>query len=358
MPVWASDARLNKMEILLGFPLSLAFALIPVYLYRPQFNRRAWLWGVFAVTCLFLFLPGRLRIEAFLPGGAAVFFFISGIWVVALNPTSSIFKLLNMPLPSRKELKAEIEKINDGEGRLQKYLALTLQLKKIWQKRDAFLSGYNSALLIIFTVLATLLSYSVAVYEYHFFGVLKQILDTAQKQLTEKMQAGGLEVIDFKAQLIQMSPTFFFVASFAAILCLGVFLRIFARIRFKQNIVQGHMSLFRIPDSWVWGLIGFAGFYVLGLKLPALQKAQFFIANGMYILLFLYMLQGIGIAALFFEVRLMPGHWIALSILIFGLWMPELITIVAMIFTVMGLMEVWLQLRKRSLRPVTDRDLS
>ena len=119
------------MELLLGFPLSLAFALIPVYLYRATFNRRLWLWGMFAGTCLFLLLPARMRIEAFMPGGAALFFFIAGIWVVALNPTSSIFKLLNMPLPSRKELKAEIEKIPDVEGRLQKYLALTLQLNKI-----------------------------------------------------------------------------------------------------------------------------------------------------------------------------------------------------------------------------------
>ena len=60
------------MELLLGFPLSLAFALIPVYVYRPSFDRRLWLWSVLAVTGLFLFLPARLRIEAFLPGGAAL----------------------------------------------------------------------------------------------------------------------------------------------------------------------------------------------------------------------------------------------------------------------------------------------
>ena len=133
---WAarfSFVSLKNMEALLGFPLSLAFALIPIYLYRPEFNRRLWLSGTLVITALFFFLPWRLRIEAFMPGGAAIFFLISGIWVVALNPTSSIFKLLNMPLPSRKELKAEIEKIPDAEGRVQKYLALTLQLKKIWQ---------------------------------------------------------------------------------------------------------------------------------------------------------------------------------------------------------------------------------
>jgi len=342
------------MELLLGFPLSLAFALIPVYLYRATFNRRFWLWGMFATTCLFLLLPAKFRIEAFMPGGAALFFFISGIWVVALNPTSSIFKSLNMPLPSRKELKAEIEKVNDPEGRMQKYVALTLQLKKIWQKRDAFLSGYNSALLMIFTILTTMLSYSVAVYDYFGTKTLQVMLDEVHKQVTARMQAAGLEAVDFRPQLIDISPTLFFASSFLGVLCLGVFLRIFARIRFKQNIVQGHMSLFRIPDGWVWALVGFAGFYVLGLRLPALKPFMFFVKNGMFILLFLYLLQGIGIASLFFEVRLLPGHWITLGVLLLGVWLPEFLTLIALVFTVLGLMEVWLSLRKRSLRPVTD----
>lgn len=345
------------MEALLGFPLSLAFALIPIYLYRPEFNRRLWLSGVLIVTAAFFFLPWRLRIEAFMPGGAAIFFLISGIWVVALNPTSSIFKLLNMPLPSRKELKAEIEKIPDAEGRVQKYLALTMQLKKIWQKRDMFLSGYNSALLLTFTIVTSLLSFSVAAYEYHVTGNLKNLLDEVHKQVSAKMQAGAA-AIDLRAQLVDMSPVIFVVSSFTGILCLGVFLRIFARIRFKQNVVQGHMSLFRIPDSWVWGLIAFAGLYVLGLRVAEFKPFMFYLRNGLLILLFLYMLQGIGLASLFFEVRLMPAHWIALGIMLTGIWLPELLTLIAVVFTVLGLMEVWLSLRKRSLRPVTDSDLS
>ncbi len=169
---------------------------------------------------------------------------------------------------------------------------------------------------------------------------------------------GGAAGIDLRAQLVDMSPVIFVVSSFTGILCLGVFLRIFARIRFKQNVVQGHMSLFRIPDSWVWGLIAFAGLYVLGLKVVELKPFMFYIRNGLLILLFLYMLQGIGLASLFFEVRLMPAHWIALGIMLIGIWLPELLTLIAIIFAVLGLMEVWLSLRKRSLRPVTDSDLS
>ncbi|HMV36436.1 MAG TPA: DUF2232 domain-containing protein [Turneriella sp.] len=342
------------MEAVLGFPLSLAFALIPIYLYRPSFNRRLWLWGVFLLTGLFLLLPGKLRIEAFLPGGAAPFFFIAGVWVVALNPTSSIYKLLNMPLPSRKELKEEIEKVPDVEGRLQKYLALTMQLKKIWLKRDQFLSGYNSAMLLIFSIAATLVSFGVAVYEYFLTGTLKQLLEEIYKQVAARMQASGAEVVDFRPQLLELSPVFFFASSFASVFCLGIFLRIFARLRFKQNLVQGYMSLFRIPDNWVWGLIGFSGIYLLGLKIEALKPATFVVRNGMLILLFLYLLQGIGVASLFFEVRLVPTHWIALGVMLMGLWVPELLTLIALFFTVLGLAEVWFALRKRSLRPVTD----
>jgi hypothetical protein len=346
------------MELLLGFPLSLAFALIPIYVYRPAFDRRLWLWSVLAVTALFLLLPERLRIEAFLPGGAALFFFISGVWVVALNPTSAIFKLLNMPLPTRRELKAEIERIPDVEGRLQKYLSLTVQLKKIWQKRDAFLSGYNSALLLVFTIAAAVVSYSVAVYEYRVTGHLKQILDEAYNQWAQRMQAAGQPMVDFRVQMLEYGPTIIFISSFTGVLCLGVFLRIFARIRFKQNVVQGHMSLFRIPDNWVWALIVFGAGFVGALRIEQLKPFLFYIRNGLMVMLFLYMLQGIGVVALFFEVRLLPAHWIALGAMLIGLWMPELIPLMAFLFTVIGLLEVWLALRKRSLRPVTDSDLS
>lgn len=346
------------MEVLLGFPLSLAFALIPVYAYRPEFNRRLWLLAALLVTATFLFLPWRLRLEAFMPGGAAIFFLISAVWVVALNPTSSIFKLLNMPLPSRKELKAEIEKIPDAEGRVQKYLALTLQLKKIWHKRDLFLSGYNSALLMTFTIITTLISFSVAIYEYQVTKNLSRLLDEVHKQVSAKMQNAGGAGLELRAQLVDMSPVIFFVSSFAAVLCLGVFLRIFARIRFKQNVVQGHMSLFRIPDNWIWALVVFAGIYVVGLKVGELKPLMFYARNGLLIILFLYMLQGIGLTSLFFEVRLMPVHWIALAIMLTGIWLPEFMTLIAVVFAVLGLTEVWLALRKRSLRPVTDSDLS
>ncbi|AFM13611.1 DUF2232 domain-containing protein [Turneriella parva] len=346
------------MELLLGFPLSLAFALVPIYLYKSNFDRRIWLWSVVVVTGLFLFLPGRMRVEAFLPGGAAIFYFISGVWVVALNPTSAIFKLLNMPLPTRRELKAEIERIPDVEGRVQKYLSLTVQLKKIWQKRDAFLSGYNSALLLVFTIASSVVSFTVAAYEYRVTGVLKQILDEAYNQWAQRMQAAGQPIVDFRVQLLDYAPTIIFISSFTAVLCLGVFLRIFARIRFKQNVVQGHMSLFRIPDTWVWALIVCGAGFVGALRVEGLKPLMFYFRNGLMVMLFLYMLQGIGVAALFFEVRLMPAHWIALGAMLIGLWMPELIPLMAIIFLAIGLLEVWLALRKRSLRPVTDSDLS
>lgn len=342
------------MEAVLGFPLSLAFALIPIYLYRPSFNRNLWLWGCFLLTFLFLLLPSKLRIEAFLPGGAAPFFLISGIWVVALNPTSALFKLLNMPLPSRSELKAEIEKIPDVESRIQKYLNLTLQLKKIWFKRDQFLSGYNSALLILFTIAAAMLSFTVAFYEYFLSGTLKQLLEEIHTQIAARMQAAGVEVVDFRPRLLDLSPAFFFASSFVSVFCLGIFLRIIVRFRFKQNLIQGYLSLFRIPDSWVWLLIVFAGAYLVGLRTDIPRIVGFIARNGMLILLFLYMMQGIGLVSLFFEVRLIPTYWPALVVMLVGLWLPEILPFVAVFFTLLGLAEIWFALRKRSLRPVTD----
>ena len=66
----------------------------------------------------------------------------------------------------------------------------------------------------------------------------------------------------------------------------------------------------------------------------------------------------IGVVSLFFEVRLLPAHWIALGAMLIGLWMQELIPVMALLFTLIGLLEVWFALRKRSLRPVTDSNLS
>jgi hypothetical protein len=215
-------------------------------------------------------------------------------------------------------------------------------------------SGYNSALLMIFTILTTLVSFGVAVYEYNVTRVLRVLIEEAHTQVMQRMQAAGVEGFDLRGQLVEMSPTLFFISSFVAVLCLGAFLRIMARIRFKQNIVQGHMSLFRIPDSWVWALVVFAAFYFFSLKSPALQGYSLFIKNGLFIMLFLYLLQGVGVASLFFEVRLFPSHWLTLGVLLTGIWVPELITFIAIFFVFIGLTEVWLALRKRSLRPVTN----
>lgn len=344
------------MEALLGFPLSLAFALIPVYAYKASFHKPFWLVGVLLTTGVFLFLPDKMRLEAFLPGGAAIFYLMAGFWVMVLNPQSAVFKLLSMPLPTRKELKAEIEKETEIEARLAKYQKFSLQLKKIWFKRDQFLTGFNSAFLLFFTALASVVSLSVAAYEYFVAGTLKILLEEIQKQVAANMQKAGVEVVDFRPELLASSPIIIVASSFLAVLCLGVFLRIFVRARFKVNMTQGYLSLFRLPDSWVWGLILCAGVFFLSLRLPELESLAFFMRNAMFILLFLYMLQGIGIASLFFEVRLVPTLWVALGLMLLGLWLPPFITLLGVSFTLMGLAEVWFSLRKRCLRPVTDSD--
>lgn len=338
------------MEALLGFPYSLLAALVPIFLYRPNFNRRYWLVGMFIASLAFLFLPEKARIAAFLPGGTALIFFVSGIWVVALNPQSSIFKLLNMPLPTRRELKAEIEKIPDTEGRVQKYLALTIQLKKIWQKRDLFLTGYNSALLLVFSIAMTAMSYGTIILESLRGQGFRNFL--AESLVQFKIPDQDLGTIVQRVQ--EFGPAIFFVLNFLSLLCLGMLLRALSRWRFKQNIVQGHMSLFRIPDNWVWGLIVFAGVLVLGPKQEGASILNLVVQNGVLILLALYALQGIGITALFFEVRLMPTHWLILAIVLVWPYIPGSLFTVGGIFAILGLMEVWLSLRKRSLRYVGD----
>ncbi|MBS0619249.1 MAG: DUF2232 domain-containing protein [Spirochaetes bacterium] len=345
------------MEHLLGFPLSLAFTLIPLYLYRSTYDRRLWLAAIVLLTAAFAALPARFRLEAFMPSGAAIYFLISGLWVVALNPMNAIFKLLNMPLPSRRELKAEIEKASDVESRVQKYLKLTDQLKRIWQKRDALLSGYNSALLLFFTILSAAISFSMALYEYFVTGNLKAMFDALQAQMAERMKAAGVEIFDFRPQLLGLAPTIIFVSSFFGTYLLSKFLRAFARLRFKQNLVQGNLSLFRLPDSWVWALLVVAGSYVVAIRTPAMQQAEFALKNAMLILFFLYMLQGIGIVSLFFEVRLLPSTWITFGVLLIGVWVPEFLLLLGALFAVIGLTEIWLSLRKRSLRVVNESDL-
>ncbi|HRP70153.1 MAG TPA: DUF2232 domain-containing protein [Turneriella sp.] len=346
------------MELLLGFPLSLVFTLIPLYFFREKIPRKLWLIGVFACTSLFFLLPHAWRLQSFLPGGAALFFLITGVWVLMLNPQNTILKLLGIPLPSRAELKAEIEKVPDVENRLRKYFTLTEQLKKIWEKRDAFLSGANSVLLLFFTLVSAILSFAMAFQDYQSVGILKVTIDGVQEQINARLTEAGASAIDIHAQIVGMSPTIIFVLSFFSIYCLGIFLRIFARIRFKQNIIHGQLNLFRLSDSWVWVLIVFAGLYVLGFKNSKLEAIEFYTKNGLWILLFLYMLQGMGIISLFFEVRLLPVNWLIFTLLITSILLPGIFLIFAAIFAVIGLMEVWLGLRKRSLRSINNLENS
>jgi len=298
----------------------------------------------------FSLLPDKARIAAFLPGGTALIFMVAGIWVVALNPQSAIFKLLNMPLPTRRELKAEIEKIADTEGRVQKYLSLTIQLKKIWQKRDLFLTSYNSALLMVFSIAMTVMSYGSV--------LLENLRGNAFRNfMAESLAAFKIPEQEMSAMLIRIvefGPALFFVLNFLSLLCLAMLLRVLARWRFKQNIVQGHMSLFRIPDNWVWGLIACAGVMVFAQKTEGMDILKLIVQNGVLILLTLYAFQGIGITALFFEVRLMPAYWLMLALVLSGPYIPGAYFTLGGIFFFFFLMEVWLSLRKRSLRTVTD----
>ncbi|MBV6494890.1 MAG: hypothetical protein LDLANPLL_02927 [Turneriella sp.] len=304
------------------------------------------------LVSLLLLLPNSWRLQAFLPGGAGVFLYIASIWVLTINPQNSIVKLLAIPLPTKAELKAEIEKAPDTEGRLQKYFVLTQQLKKIWEKRDAFLSKANSVLLLYLTITSACISFAVAAYDYVNIGALKSTLTEIETQMNAKLTEAGLDKIDIQKQIIEIAPALLFISSFFSVFFIGAFMRFFARLKFKQNFIHGQLSLFRLADWLVWPLIICGGIFVLGLKQPQFLPLTVIAKNLLWIILFLYTLQGIGIVSLFFEVRLLPTQWLTFGVLVLGILVPGLILVFGAIFVVIGLMEVWLSLRKRALRVV------
>lgn len=297
----------------------------------------------------FLLLPAQFRLQAFLPGGAAIYLVLSAYWVAMLYPRNPVFNQLIQPLPSRQQVREEIEKIPDMQMRLEKYLQMTLEFKKVWLRRDQFFSGFNSALLLLMTFVTFVASLNIAFYEFFVTGNLEKMLIEIQKSLPQTQS----EAPNFQRFMVRWGPTMLFLSSFVSVFVLSAFLRMLGRIRFGLQSFAGTISLFRLPDSWIWALIACSGIYLLDMKLELHPVAGLLGFHGMLILIFLYTLQGMGVAALFLEARLLPGNWIALFVLVLGIWLPVVWLAAFVFLTGLGLLEVWFYFRKRSLLPVS-----
>jgi uncharacterized protein YybS (DUF2232 family) len=94
-----------------------------------------------------------------------------------------------------------------------------------------------------------------------------------------------------------------------------------------------------LPEQLVWAFIGAGGLYLTGR--PGLQAVGL---NGLIVLLALYFLQGLSIAAFVFKRYQLPRTLGALSVVLL-LFQPLLALVVAGV----GLFDVWFSFRRLSL---------
>ena len=342
------------MEVISGLPFSLIFAVPVIWLFKSDTNRRYWALANLLIATLAYFAPQPYRLWLILPGGIATIWAAAALWIIVINPRSPLFQLLNVPLPSRRELRADIENVKNFEQRAEKYIALTLQLKKIWFKRDALLSGYNTTVIFITTTAIFLFSATGLLFDYFITGYVQTWLTEISNTLDMRAQKASLPPLHLKDFVLQYALSIIYIQSFFTSIAVGAVLRFATKLKHKQNSIVGYLSLFRLGERNIWIVITLGALTLLVQRIPELAPIKGHVVNLAIIYAFLYILHGISITLLFLEVRLMSTSWIFVGLIILSLQFAPVMIFSLLFFLLMGLFDFWLGLRKRTLRPVTD----
>lgn len=356
------------LEALLGFPFNLGIVALIAWLYRPE-GLPFWLPGAVAASLVAagMFLPMPYSLQFWHPFGLAGVLLATGYSIKLFFPHDSLQKLLGMKLPSRAKLKEALLKAESPEDKRLFYLKMVKEFSQIWAHKDAALTRVNTRfMLTLFTMIFGLI-YIFFYLDYTENGPTFQALIEANERLftmsfeqVYSQKPTESEVNEFSMMMLQLSPANFFVYnSLSVLLVLYVIRRIIAgRISMVNPI--GHLSLFKLPDATVFLVIISGALVIFEQQLKIAPMLSIIATNLLIISLFLYTLQGIGIAAIFFEVRLLPGGWILLSLIIFSLLLPVIPVLALFICMMLGVSDFWFNFRKRALQPkaVTDSDNS
>ena len=128
--------------------------------------------------------------------------------------------------------------------------------------------------------------------------------------------------------------------------------------RVKQVVLApyGSLVLFKVPENSIWIFLSSTGLLLINHYAELPNIVFVLTVNILVVLIFLYVLQGIGTWNLFLEVRLIPGRWLLIILLFGSLFFPAILLTVLFLYFFLGTLDFWFEFRKKALHPAFPED--
>lgn len=343
---------------LLAFPLSLLVGVAAGFLYKREWPD--WLLGSLCLIPLAAsaYFNQQYFLAFWLPGGLATVLLCLLASLKFLNSPDAISSTMQLELPSRPRLREVVLSAETTEQKRDLYLRLVGDYTKIWQARHLSFSEKNSRFLLYLFSGVFLVLFFVLGFEYQYGSMVKAYI-TEQASQIEKLAPKVAEQQDMQQMMRAMVPYYaafiFIYCGFSALILLSM-LRSIGRIRKVVVAPVGSLYLFKVPENSIWFFLASLGSVLLGLNINLPQLVSVISVNLLVILAFLYVLQGIGSWNLFLEVRLIPGRWFLIFLLLLSLLFPAILLTVVLLFFFLGALDFWFDFRKKALHPAFPSD--
>jgi hypothetical protein len=338
---------------LFAFPLSLLLGVVAGFLYKKNYPD----WLIFflcaaSLACSFALIPNHFM-AFWLPGGLATVLLVLAASLRLLHNPDSISSTMQIDLPPRPRLREVVTNAESPEEKRALYLRLVKDYTKIWQGRHLSFAGTNSRFILYLFFGLFAITFLVLYLEYILGSTVLLYIEEQAKRIEELAPDLAKEQDLSKAMtgMLPFYPGFIFVyCGFSALILLSM-LRSVGRVRQVVLAPYGSLVLFKVPENSIWIFLFSMGILLVHTYTRVPDLVFVLTVNFLVILVFLYILQGIGTGNLFLEVRLIPGRWLLILLLFASLFFPAILLTVLFLYFFLGALDFWFEFRKKALQP-------
>ena len=348
----------------LQLPYNLSLVFLIAWLYKDTTRKRIPLLITALVLLFGLWLEGFPGIFFWLPSGASTIIAGAVATLIYLNIYSKKHKsALKIPKDvcwDRSVLKQELTSVKVYEERQQIYLDFVKKLNGFLSKIDKKVGPYVNQYFMV--TLAVLFCVNFGYWVLHYWADSLQIshlfdkskmesLVTDEKTRTELLkfyEQHGKTILNYSASLTMVLNT----------LSLFLILSLVRWIRSRKN--KGYffwldICFFRLPEPMVLVYIPALALFIASIFYNVLDEYAHWFGNLVFMLSFLYLLNGVAITRFYAKVRFLPSGIIFLIIFFSSWFIPEAFLFFIVALFGVGLFDFLFDIRKKALQHVPPR---
>ncbi len=338
----------------LSFPFNLIWGALLFFVFKPEYPKIVWPLVTVALLILGAWLPQPANLAFWMPGGLSTIAAGALIYLYfATDKRRTIPEALGRLL-DKNAIRENLMSSNSLEERQEKYIQMVQERARSLARMETFLTPANTRFFFVAFLFLMILNYPIL--EFHFLG--SEIFTNTLSSFFEEVSVDPGLFEEQKRQFFDIIYSYSMLFTFINVLVAFYFITSIGRRIFMYRKIQispyGNFTFFRLPDSLIWGFILLALLFILFNKMDARFFPEIAIVMGtnlFFILGTLYILQGIGILALYMLVRMLPSASIFLMLFLLSMVFPSFFLFIAFVFLLLGLLEFWFNFRKKALHP-------